>query len=454
MRFRPVLLLAFLPSVALPLSAAATDIAPVPAPARARVASVRVAVAPDRADWTYTPGEPVTFHVAIIADQHPLENIRVTYTLGDEADPSAPIAATTDATGRLSIHAGTRSTPGFLRCIVSTEIGGRTYRGLATAGFAPESIEPTQRLPDDFDTFWDEQKALLAAVPLEPHITLVPEACTDRINVYDVSIRTLGSDDRLRPPPRIYGVLCEPKQPSRYPALLRVPGAGVRPYQGLRDLAANGVITLEIGIHGIPTNLDPAVYDQLRVGALDGYWTFNIHDRERYTYRRVILGALRANDFLTSLPNWDGRHLAVGGESQGGMLAIATAALDPRVTRLHAIVPAMADHSGPLHDRPGGWPHLLKEPDSPFRNEAVVRTLQYYDTVNFARRVTAPGIYAWGYNDEVCPPTSMFSVYHAITAPKRLVLALDMGHRTLPEVYRTVDRWILEGMGIEPNEDR
>src|SRR5690606_2896568 len=133
---------------------------------------------------------------------------------------------------------------------------------------------------------------------------------------YDVSIRTLGSDDRLRPPPRIYGVLCEPKQPGRYPALLRVPGAGVRPYQGLRDLAANGVITLEIGIHGIPTNLDPAVYDQLRVGALDGYWTFNIHDRERYTYRRVILGALRANDFLTSLPNWDGRHLAVGGESQ------------------------------------------------------------------------------------------------------------------------------------------
>ena len=45
--------------------------------------------------------------------------------------------------------------PGFLRLIATAEIDGRTYRGVGTAGFAPERIQPTQVNPPDFDAFWD-----------------------------------------------------------------------------------------------------------------------------------------------------------------------------------------------------------------------------------------------------------------------------------------------------------
>ena len=62
----------------------------------------------------------------------------------------------------LVINGGTLNEPGFLRCIATVEENGRTYRGLATAGFHPEAIKPTQQDPGDFDEFWAAGKAALA----------------------------------------------------------------------------------------------------------------------------------------------------------------------------------------------------------------------------------------------------------------------------------------------------
>ena len=76
------------------------------------------------------------------------------------------------------------------------------------------------------------------------------------------------------------------------------------------------------------------------------------------------------------------------------------------------------------------------------RDEAKIATSRYYDVVNFARRVTAPGLYSWGYNDETCPPTSMYAAYNVITASKRLMLAYDTGHRTTQEQVDEVSDWL------------
>ena len=159
---------------------------------------------------------------------------------------------------------------------------------------------------------------------------------------------------------------------GKYPALLSVPGAGVRPYRGLAELAGRGLITFQIGIHGIPVIQPQEVYDSLARGGLNGYPTFGLDSRERYYYRRVYMGTLRANDFLTSLPQWDGRNLGVTGGSQGGALAIVTAGLDRRVTRLAAYYPALSEVTGYLHARAGGWPHMFRATEGPavHRDEA------------------------------------------------------------------------------------
>ena len=107
---------------------------------------------------------------------------------------------------------------------------------------------------------------------LNPTRTLLPERCTKDVNVYEVSFvnNRWGS--------RIYGILCLPVKPGKYPALLRVPGAGVRPYGGDVYTASKGAITLEIGVHGIPVTMEQNVYDRLLDGALNGYWDSNVSD--------------------------------------------------------------------------------------------------------------------------------------------------------------------------------
>ena len=99
------------------------------------------------------------------------------------------------------------------------------------------------------------------------------------------------------------------------------------------------MITLEIGIHGIPVNLDNQVYENLGSGALSAYWTIRMNNRDTYYYKRVYLGCVRAVDFIFSLPEFNGTDIAVTGGSQGGALTIVTAGLDKRIKYLAAHLP-------------------------------------------------------------------------------------------------------------------
>jgi cephalosporin-C deacetylase-like acetyl esterase len=411
--------------------------------AQERVGQISVRVMPDHADWTYQPGQPVKFRITVIQDGHPVPNAQVSYRFGPEmVTPPTERTATVPAEG-LVIDAGTLNEPGFLRCIATVEKYGRTYRGLATAGFAPDQIKPTTDDPADFDAFWQAGKAALAKIPVDARMTLLPDYSTAKVNVYHVSLANVAGDDGA--PSRLYGILCEPKAEGKFPALLSVPGAGIRPYRGLVELAEKGIITFQLGIHGLPVNLDQAVYDHLGRSAVAGYWVFNLDNKDRYYYRRVYLGCVRANDFLVSHPKWDGRNLAVTGGSQGGALSIVTAALDPRIKGLAALYPALADMTGYLHGRAGGWPHMFRaEGAGSHRTKEKIETSRYYDVANFARRIKVPGFYTWGFNDETCPPTSMYAAWNLITAKKELLLALETGHFTLPEQTQRLNSW-LEG---------
>ena len=407
--------------------------------AQDRVGTIQVRVATDRADWRYEPGQPVRFRITANQDGHPLDGVKVTYRIGPEMmPPNIEQTATLTADG-LTVDGGTLNEPGFLRCIATVERNGKTYRALATAAFVPESIKPTQQDPVDFDQFWAAGKAALAKLPVDAKVTPLPGYGNAAVECYHVNLQNVG-------PSRFYGVLCEPKAPGKYPALLSVPGAGVRPYRGLPEMAARGIITLQVGIHGVPVNLEQGLYDSLGAGALAGYNAIGLDSRDRYYFRRVYLGCVRANDFLTSHPKWDGTNLAVTGGSQGGALSIVTAALDSRVKGLAAYYPALADVTGYLQNRAGGWPHMFRATEGPLahRSPEKIETSRYYDVVNFARRVTVPGFYTWGFNDETCPPTSMYSAYNVIPGRKQLLLALETGHNNIPEQVAEVDAWLLQ----------
>jgi cephalosporin-C deacetylase len=396
---------------------------------------VKVSIAPDHADWVYKTGENVKFKVSVTKNSEPIQNVKISYEVGLEMMTPVKKEASVLKEGTMEIQGGTLKDPGFLRCKVIAEYEGLKYEGLATAAFNPELIKPTTEYPADFLEFWDKAKKDLATVPMDVKLTLLPERCSEKSNVYQVNIQN------FKPGSRLYGIVSIPKKPGKYPALLKVPGAGVRPYYGDVAMADLGVITLEIGIHGIPVTMDPSIYSDLGNSALDGYFLYNLDNRDRYYYKRVYLGCVRAIDFIFSLPEFDGSNLAVSGGSQGGALTIVSAALDNRVKYISALFPALCDLTGYLSNRAGGWPHMFR--DTKVASKEKIETSRYYDVVNFAKNVKVPGFYSWGFNDVTCPPTSTYSAYNSITAPKELVIFQEIGHWTYPEQVEKSRQWLL-----------
>jgi cephalosporin-C deacetylase-like acetyl esterase len=368
-----------------------------------------------------------------------LKNVPLSYQIGPER--MAPVIKDSQMVkeSSITINGGSMSVPGFLRCIAKTVVDGKEYEGVTTVGIDPLKIQPVINYPSDFTDFWNNAKQELSKIPIDARVTLMPSRCTEKVNVYQVNMQNYPARTRL------YGILCVPKKEGKYPALLNVPGAGVYPYGGNIEMAEKGLITLEIGIHGIPLDMNEGVYDDLGWGALRGYMNINLDDRDRFYYKHVYLGCVRAVDFLFTLPQFDGSNIAVSGGSQGGALSIVTAGLDPRIKYLAAYFPALCDLTGDLHGRAGGWPHYFEGRNLQFNNKKdKIATCAYFDVVNFAKQLKVPGFYTWGYNDDTCPPTSMYAAYNAIHAQKTLYLALDTGHWEYPEQNEKLNNWVLE----------
>ena len=400
--------------------------------AQPRKELVQVIVAPDKTDWTYDTGERAEFTISVLKNNVPLEDIEVSYKIQPELVDVWEEGTLQLKNGEATIKAKKFKEPGFLRCTATVEVDGKTYSSYATAGFSPEEIEPTTNLPNDFKDFWDNAKNELAKIPIRPFMTLMPERCTDEAEVYHVSLDNVNG--------KIYGILSIPKKDGKFPAVLHVPGAGIRPYYGDAWEAEKGFVSFTIGIHGIPVNLDPEVYQVLMQGALRNYWTVNLDDKDNYYYKRVYLGCVRAVDFIESLDCFDGENIGVTGGSQGGALSIVTAGLDERIDYLAAFYPALSDLTGFLYGRAGGWPHMFR---SEFTNKTEkIETSKYYDVVNFARFVNVPGWYSWGYNDNVCPPTSMHAAYNVIPAIKELHVFQETQHWTFPEQQELKNEWL------------
>lgn len=299
------------------------------ASAQIRGNNIVVMVQPDHSDWNYVVGETVLFKVSILKSSTLLNNVNVHYEAGPVMYPD--IKKTTMLKDGTMTLRGKMNVPGFYRLKVTANVNGKEYEGLCTAAFSPEKLTPYSYEPKDFDSFWNKALNEARMNDLNPTKKLLPERCTVDDDVYEISYVNNSSNSR------IYGILSVPVKEGKYPALLRVPGAGVRPYGGDTYTAPGKAIVLEIGIHGIPVTMQQNVYDNLLAGALNNYWDSNIDNPDKNYYKRVVTGAVRGVDYIASLPQWDGKTIGVTGASQGGFLSLAVAALDKRITFLGVV---------------------------------------------------------------------------------------------------------------------
>ena len=451
-------------------------VALLPATAQIRGNSIIVTVEPDHQDWTYKVGENAHFIVEVRRSGTLVDNVTIDYAAGPEMYQTEKKSVTLkDGTLKLS---GSMKSAGFYRVDVTAHVDGKDYKGACNAAFSPEKLQPSTVMPSDFKEFWEQAITEARYTPLEPTMRLLPERCTKDVNVYEVNFNNMAWDSRT------YGILCVPAtytprlreggvpegQGGRtYPALLRVPGAGSRPYQGDVWTASQGVVTLEIGIHGIPVTLEQKVYTNLNKNALSHYWDWGMDDRDQSYYKMVVLGCIRAVDFIEQYTPWNGQQLGVTGSSQGGFLSLVTAGLDKRVTCYAPVHAALCDHTNSLNGKACGWPHYFYGADAKSLNGSDVSspnakaaasksslynkivTSRYYDGANFARLITPQqkGWFSFGYNDDVVPPTSAWATYNTISGPKEISIYQQTAHFWYQEQWDEWENWLLKELGVK-----
>ena len=178
---------------------------------------------------------------------------------------------------------------------------------------------------------------------------------------------------------------------------------------------------------------------------MNGYLYNGIEDKDSYYMKHVYVSLIKALDMLTSLPEWDGKNVVMQGGSQGGALSLVASGLDSRVTHCIVNYPALADMTAfRVKGRTGGYP--FKETSADRLTDEVVRTLEYYDVVNFARHITAKVYMTWGYNDDTCPPTTSYAVWNTLNCPKESLIAPINEHwASETTIYRQC-LWLLDNL--------
>ena len=412
--------------------------------AQIRGNSIAVSVVPDHQDWKYEVGQTATFKVSVTRSATLIDNVTIDYAAGPEMYQDVRKSGVVLKDGTLTLK-GKMTKPGFYRVDVTAHVDGKDYKGACGAAFSPEQLQPSTVMPVDFDAFWQNAISEARHIDLDPTKRLLPERCTKDVNVYEVSFQNMSWGSRT------YGILCVPVKEGRYPALLRVPGAGVRPYGGDVYTASQGVVTLEIGIHGIPVTMEQYIYDNLNNGALRGYWEFGMDNRDKSYYKHVVIGCIRAIDYLEQYTPWNRGKLGVTGSSQGGFLTLATAGLDKRVTCYAPVHAALCDHTASLKGVACGWPHFFYQNEKlkQLKNEndcPQLVTSRYYDGVNFARLITSQqkGWFSFGYNDDVVPPTTAWATYNVVKGPKEISPYQATWHFWHQEQWDDWENWLLK----------
>ncbi|MDB6025543.1 MAG: axe7A [Verrucomicrobiales bacterium] len=382
-----------------------------------------IKVVTDRPDALYRVKETVVFKITLTRKGIPVTTGKITCLLSnDEAVElkNEEIILSEKPT----VMMGQLNVPGFLRCKATfKDEAGKTLVAQAGAGIEPSKIKASSPVPDDFDSFWAAKKKALAQIPMEPVVTPI-ESKERTLESFDVQIRCWGGVP-------VSGYLVKPKnaKPKSLPAIIFFHAANVEGASLIAptESAEAGMLAFDVNPHGIPNGKPPEFYQSLAKGKLEGYAYQGKGSRDTSYFLGMFLRGVRAVDYLTSLPEWDGKTIILRGSSMGGGQAFAVAGLDSRVTAFAANVPALGNQTGAI----SGWPRLVQfGADGKPTDPKVFETARYFDSMNFATRTKADALVCVGFVDPVCRPTSVYAAFNNLPGNKRIINEPLMKHET------------------------
>ncbi|MBS2968214.1 acetylxylan esterase [Metabacillus sp. KIGAM252] len=179
-------------------------------------------------------------------------------------------------------------------------------------------------------------------------------------------------------------------------------------------------------------------------GMASGWITQGILDPENSYFQAIVLDAVRAVDAAASHPRVDGSRLFTAGLSQGGGLALMTAALcGEKLKFTSAAFPGMCHMDLGIMKSTGSLSEaaffVRKHPE---HLSKVLYTLSLFDVLNHARAIKVPVHIQVGLKDPVCIPETIIAVYNRIPSRKKLAVHPFTAHEMTEHLQRRMLEYV------------
>ena len=300
----------------------------------------------------------------------------------------------------------------------------------------PEELEKyqgTNPKPDDFDEYWNRALAELDNTDLQVSIT-ESSFKVPNVECYDIYFTGVKGG-------RIYAKLVKPaKLEKKAPAVLKFHGytSSVGEWAQYFDMVAMGFVVVALDVRGqggLSEDINPT-----KGMTWKGHIVRGLSDPnpDKLLFRQCFLDTVALARIVMNLDYVDENRVVTMGGSQGGGLAIACGALEPRIAKVVPTYPFLTDYKriwdmdiytsayselfdyfrmfDPLHER---------------ENEIFTK-LGYIDVQYLAPRIKGDVFLTVGLSDDTCPPSTAYAVYNHITASKKIRVYPDFGHEALP----------------------
>lgn len=341
-------------------------------------------------------------------------------------------------------HELTNPTPGFYRYYLDVTDGNSIRNKVVRQiGYNPDQMVSVNDAQADFDEFWDAAKAELASVAPEYKVTYKQTYGTHLI--YDVEMKSIKGNT-------IKGYLSVPNKSGKFPAIVVSNGFWVT--ATIPDRTDDYVV-FNYNIRGQGISTEYTYTDDLFVNGLA--------NKNAYYYRECYMDALRAVDFVCARPEVDVNKIFAEGESQGGALTYAIAALDSRILAIAPRLPFLSDF--PLYykikenvNEIDEWPmNILNQFMSKysFTSNNTFKNLSYFDIKNLAGKIKCPVLMCVALQDPTCPPSINFAAYNQVTQTKEYMILKNNGHYSDASFITYKDAWfkkILENLQSDTKE--
>lgn len=259
--------------------------------------------------------------------------------------------------------------------------------------------------PADFDTFWSETLQELAEVPDDMQDTPVDARAGIRHTA--LSFRSLNGA-------RIHGYRLHWQDRRPRPLVVYTHG-----YNGQCEVMWQWA---RAGFN--VCGFDTRGFGQSTLDTRHDNWILTGIETPRHSIvRGAVCDYVRALDLARALSAAVTTRTLAYGYSFGGAMSLMSQAVKPAADLVTAGVPSFGWMAGRrrLVERGSGQEVNEYLHANPLQELAVMNTLAYFDTANFAPRIPQATLIGVGMNDVVVPPDTVFAISNRLTCPHRVM---------------------------------